>query len=65
MDATKITAPKGQEDLKDSHRNFVYAQPDTSNVQSEALSKKELREQKKAAKKNVPKPKELKRISFD
>jgi len=64
LDLTKMKAPKGQEHLKDALGNFVYAQPDAS-LEPEALSKKELREQKKAAKKSAPKPKELKRVTFN
>jgi len=67
LDLTKIKAPKGQETLKDALGNFVYAQPDESlqsKLKPEALSKKELREQKKAAKKNAPKPKELQRVTL-
>lgn len=67
MDLTKMKAPKGQENLKDALGNFVYQQPKESlesKLQPEALSKKELREAKKQAKKNTPKPKELKRITL-
>ncbi|CZR61275.1 uncharacterized protein PAC_11171 [Phialocephala subalpina] len=63
MDLTKMKAPKGQENLKDALGNFVYQQPDESlesKLAPSALSKKELREQKKEAEKNAPKPKELK-----
>lgn len=58
--------PPGQEDLKDALGNYVYARPEaTDTTQLESYSKKELREQKKLAKKNAPKAKELKRVSFD
>jgi hypothetical protein len=59
-----MKAPKGQEDLKDQYGNFVYKQPDKTDLAPEALSKKELREQKKLAKKNASKPKELKRVTL-
>jgi hypothetical protein len=65
MDLTKVKAPKGQENPKDALGNFVYAQADESlesKLKSEALSKKDIREQKKQDKKNAPKPKELKRV---
>jgi hypothetical protein len=67
MDLTKLKAPKGQENLKDALGNFIYAQPDESlesKLKPEALSKKELREQKKQAKKSAPKSKELKRVTL-
>jgi len=67
MDLTEVKAPKGQENLKDALGNFVYQQPDESpdaKLKPEALSKKELREQKKQANKNALKPKELKRVTL-
>jgi hypothetical protein len=48
-------------------RNFVYQQTDQSldwKLKPEVLSKKQLREQKKQAKKDAPKPKELKRVTL-
>lgn len=65
MDLSKIKAPKEQEDLKDALGNYIYARPSTT-LTSESLSKKELREQKKAAKKTAPKSKEkdLKRATL-
>jgi hypothetical protein len=67
MDLTKIKAPKGQENLRDALGNYIYAQPDDSlqsKLKPEALSKKDLREQKKQVKKSAPKLKELERTSL-
>jgi len=65
LDLTQMKAPPGQEDLKDALGNYIYARPEVDPSKLESLSKKELREQKKAEKKNKPKPKELKRVTFD
>jgi hypothetical protein len=69
MDSTtempKIAPPPGCRDpqMKDSHGNFIYLQPNEI-PEVKQMSKKEFREAKKAAKKSAPKPRELKRVTL-
>lgn len=52
IDTTKMEAPKGQEDLRDALGNLIINKKTRpTDLKSELLSKKELREQKQQAKK--------------